>query len=47
MKKINENFCGYIKVEDNTYTYNVSDNIVTLLPAQSDVSKKNMILCIV
>lgn len=40
MKKINENFCGYIKVEDNTYTYNVSDNIVTLLPAQSDVSKR-------
>lgn len=40
MKKINENFCGYIKVEDDTYTYNVSDNIVTLLPAQSDVSKR-------
>ncbi len=40
MKKINENFCGYIKVKDDTYTYNVSDNIVTLLPAQSDVSKR-------
>jgi len=40
MKKINKNFCGYIKVEDDTYTYNVSDNIVTLLPAQSDVSKR-------
>ena len=40
MKKINENFCGYIKVEGDTYTYNVSDNIVTLLPAQSDASKR-------
>lgn len=40
MKKINENFCGYIKVEDDTYTYNVSDNIVTLLPAQSDAPKR-------
>ena len=46
MKKINENFCGYIKVADDTYTYNVSDNTVTLLPAQSD-AKKDMILCIV
>ena len=40
MKKINENFCGYIKVKDDTYTYNVSDNIVTLLPAQSDEKKR-------
>lgn len=41
MKKIDENFCGYIKVEDDTYTYNVSDNIVTLLPAQSDPQKRD------
>ena len=34
-------FCGYIKVEDDTYTYNVSDNIVTLLPAQSDPQKRD------
>lgn len=40
MKKINENFCGYINVKDDTYTYNVSDNIVTLLPAQSDEKKR-------
>lgn len=39
MKKINENFCGYINVKDDTYTYNVSDNIITLLPAQSDAKK--------
>lgn len=45
MKKINENFCGYIKVEGDTYTYNVSDNIVTLLPAQSDASKRYDCLC--
>ena len=23
MKKIDDNFCGYIKVDDDTYTYNV------------------------
>lgn len=40
MKKIDENFCGYIKVEGDTYTYNVSDNRVTLLPAQSDAQKR-------
>lgn len=40
MKKINDNFCGYLKVEDDTYTYNVSSNIVTLLPAQSDIKKR-------
>lgn len=36
MKKINDNFCGYIKVDNDIYTYSVSTNIVTLLPAQSD-----------
>lgn len=36
MKKINDNFCGYLKVDNDIYTYNVSTNIVTLLPAQSD-----------
>lgn len=41
MKKIDENFCGYIKVEDDTYTYNVLDNIVTLLPVQSNPQKRD------
>lgn len=41
MKKINDNFCGYIKVDNDTYTYNVSTNIVTLLPAQSDRIKRH------
>ena len=39
MKKIADNFCGYLKVGDDQYTYYVSDNIVTLLPAQSDKRK--------
>lgn len=39
MKKINDNFCGYIEVEDDIYTYNVSMNIVTLLPAHSNKQK--------
>ena len=39
--KINENFYGYIRVEGDTYTYYVSDNIVTLLPAQSDPQKRD------
>ena len=36
MRKIADNFCGYLKVGDDKYTYYISDNIVTLLPAQSD-----------
>ena len=39
MRKIADNFCGYLKVGDDKYTYYVSDNIVTLLPAQSDNRK--------
>lgn len=40
MGEIANNFYGYIKVDDDTYTYNVTDNIVTLLPAYSDVKKR-------
>ena len=36
MRKIADNSCGYLKVGDDKYTYYISDNIVTLLPAQSD-----------
>lgn len=39
MRKIADNFCGYLKAGDDTYTYNVLDNIVTLLPAQSEKRK--------
>lgn len=39
MRKIADNFCGYLKVGEDKYTYNVSDNIVTLLPAQSENKK--------
>ena len=35
MKKISDIFCGYLKVDNDIYTYSVSSNIVTLLPAQS------------
>lgn len=39
MRKIADNFCGYLKVGNDKYTYNVSSNIVTLLPAQSENRK--------
>lgn len=39
MKKIADNFCGYLNVGDDIFTYNVSNNIVTLLPAQSEKGK--------
>ena len=45
MKKIDENFCGYIKVGGDTYTYTISNNIVTLLPAQSDAKERNDSFC--
>lgn len=40
MAKIYDNFNGYLKVENEIYTYNVSENVVTLLPAESDRSKR-------
>lgn len=33
---IKDEFCGYLKVDDDTYAYSVSNRIVTLLPAISD-----------
>jgi len=36
MKKISDNFCGYLKVGDDKCAYSVSNNIVTLLPAQNE-----------
>lgn len=41
MRKITDNFCGYLKVGSDVFAYSVSNNIVTLLPAQSDPSKRN------
>ncbi len=40
MKKISDDFCGYLKVGNDIYAYNISKNIVTLLPAQSDTQKR-------
>ena len=39
MRKIADNFCGYLNVGNEKYTYNISNNIVTLLPAQSEREK--------
>ena len=41
MKKIDENFYGYIRVEGYPYTNNVSEKIVTLLPAHSVPQKRD------
>lgn len=39
MRKIADDFCDYLRVGDDKYAYYVSNNIVTLLPAQSDNRK--------
>ena len=39
MKKIADDFCGYLTVGEDNYTYHILNNIVTLLPAQSEKSK--------
>lgn len=39
MKKIAENFCGYLKAGNDKYAYNISGNSVTMLPAQSENKK--------
>lgn len=36
MTKIEDEFCGYLKVDEDTFAYSVSDSIVTLLPAYSE-----------
>lgn len=36
MRKIADNFCGYLTIGADKYTYNILNNIVTLLPAQSE-----------
>ncbi len=40
MNKITDNFCGYLNVGDDTFAYNVSNNLVTLLPAQVEIVKR-------
>lgn len=39
MIKIPDDFNGYIKVDEDTFTYNVSNYIVSLLPAESNPVK--------
>ena len=36
MTKIENEFCGYLMVDEDAFAYNVSKNIVTLLPAYSE-----------
>lgn len=40
MKKIANDFWGYLKVGNDIFAYSVSNNIVTMLPAQSEVNKR-------
>lgn len=44
MTKIPDNFCGYLNIGDDTFTYNVSNHVVTLLPAQSERAKRYEVL---
>lgn len=44
MTKINDNFCEYLNVGEDTFAYNVSNHIVTLLPAESNRVNRNDIL---
>lgn len=44
MKKIPDNFCGYLNVGDDTFAYNVSNDSVTLLPAQVELAKSYEVL---
>ena len=39
MTSIDEEFSGYVNIDNDTFVYNVSDSIVTLLPAQSNLNK--------
>lgn len=36
MTKIENEFRGYLEVDEDTFAYNVSNNIVTLFPAYSE-----------
>ena len=40
MTKIENEFCGYLNVDEDTFAYNVSNNIVTLFPAYYDKRKR-------
>lgn len=43
MKKIADNFNGYLKIDDDTFTYSVTDHVVTLLPATSEETDKSVV----
>jgi hypothetical protein len=44
MTKITDNFCGYLNVGDDTFAYNVTNHVVTLLPAQIEQANRYKVL---
>lgn len=40
MTSIDEKFSGYLNIDNDTFVYNASDGIVTLLPAENDPNKR-------
>lgn len=44
MLKIDDNFCGYLNIEDDKFAFNISESLVTLLPAESDHKKIQEVL---
>lgn len=44
MLKIDDNFCGYLNIGDDKFVFNISNSLVTLLPAESDHKKIQEVL---
>lgn len=44
MTKIADNFCGYLNISHDTFAYNISDDVVTLLPTQFEQAKRYEVL---
>ena len=41
MMKIEDCFCGYVSIDGKSFAYSFSDQMVTLLPALNDSSRRN------
>ena len=41
MMKIEDRFCGYVSIDDESFAYSFSDQMVTLLPALNNSSKRH------
>lgn len=44
MLKIDDNFCGYLNIGDDKFAFNISQSLVTLLPAESHEGKIQEVL---